>query len=198
MGFCLTDMTEPDTGMTLLIPRSNTWHEPLMIPSRPTAAGAAARPVEGLGAAASGFAPQGPVYGPGKEHVGYHPPGAVQLRMRAGDAFLFESRTYHSAGHNVNLAGPAKLAIFAYSYCWVAPDAYLRLYQGREQPESALLEGFGDAARQLLGAKPTTALVAWGERHGLGERLRALQSPQWVREGEAVAGGDHARGHARL
>ena len=32
IGYCLTDFSTPDSGMTLMIPGSNSWHHPLPIP----------------------------------------------------------------------------------------------------------------------------------------------------------------------
>ena len=32
IGYCLTDFSTPDSGMTLVIPNSNSWHYPLPIP----------------------------------------------------------------------------------------------------------------------------------------------------------------------
>ena len=32
IGYCLTDFSAPDSGMTLMIPGSNSWHHPLPIP----------------------------------------------------------------------------------------------------------------------------------------------------------------------
>ena len=32
IGYCLTDFSTPDSGMTLVVPNSNSWHHPLPIP----------------------------------------------------------------------------------------------------------------------------------------------------------------------
>ena len=97
--------------------------------------------------------------------------------LRAGDAFLFESRIYHAAGLNFT-DQVAKVAIYGYHYSWIKPDYYLRHYNGRLQPDAALLEKLDDAGRQLLDAGEGTdgrsapngihwPLVEWAEHHGV-------------------------------
>ena len=54
------------------------------------------------------------------------PYGAQAMNIRAGSAFLFEQRTYHSIGHN--WAGfPRKTAFFGYGYRWVKPMDYIAM-----------------------------------------------------------------------
>ena len=97
--------------------------------------------------------------------------------LRAGDAFLFESRIYHAAGLNFT-DQVAKVAIYGYHYSWIKPDYYLRHYNGRLQPDAVLLEKLDDAGRQLLDAGEGTdgrsapngihwPLVEWAEHHGV-------------------------------
>ena len=95
--------------------------------------------------------------------------------LRAGDAFLFESRIYHAAALNFT-DQVAKVVIYGYHYSWVKPDYYLRYYNGRLQPEAPLLEKLDDIGRQLLDAAEGTdgrsapngihwPLVEWAEHH---------------------------------
>ena len=95
--------------------------------------------------------------------------------LRAGDAFLFESRIYHAAALNFT-DQVAKVVIYGYHYSWVKPDYYLRHYNGRLQPEAPLLEKLDDIGRQLLDAAEGTdgrsapngihwPLVEWAEHH---------------------------------
>ena len=97
--------------------------------------------------------------------------------LRAGDAFLFESRIYHAAALNFT-DQVAKVVIYGYHYSWVKPDYYLRHYNGRLQPEAPLLEKLDDIGRQLLDAAEGTdgrsapngihwPLVEWAEHHNV-------------------------------
>ena len=97
--------------------------------------------------------------------------------LRAGDAFLFESRIYHAAALNFT-DQVAKVVIYGYHYSWVKPDYYLRHYNGKLQPDAALLEKLDDIGRQLLDAEEGTdgraapngihwPLVEWAEQHGV-------------------------------
>ena len=97
--------------------------------------------------------------------------------LRAGDAFLFESRIYHAAALNFT-DQVAKVVIYGYHYSWVKPDYYLRHYNGRLQPDVVLLEKLDDVGRQLLDAGEGTdgrsapngihwPLVEWAEHHGV-------------------------------
>jgi ectoine hydroxylase-related dioxygenase (phytanoyl-CoA dioxygenase family) len=105
------------------------------------------------------------------------PPEFDEPILRAGDAFLFESRTYHAAGLNFT-DRVAKVAMFGYHYRWVKPDYYLRYYNNRLQPDTELLSHLSDIGRQLLGAEEDTqgrsdpngvhwTLKEWAEQHGL-------------------------------
>jgi ectoine hydroxylase-related dioxygenase (phytanoyl-CoA dioxygenase family) len=95
------------------------------------------------------------------------PTGAVALELRAGDAYLFESRTFHSIGENYTSV-PRKCLMMGYSYGWISPLDY-------DVQPPWLLEKISDPiSRQLVGAekdkesrvKPD-ALAAWTERHGV-------------------------------
>ena len=70
--------------------------------------------------------------------------GAQSMNVRAGDAFIFEQRTWHAAG--CNWSDRERKTIFVgYAYRWVKPMDYV------EMPE-AMLARCNPVQRQLLGA----------------------------------------------
>lgn len=100
------------------------------------------------------------------------PPGMVEPLLRAGDALLFENRTWHAAGDN--RSGRArKTAMIGYSHRWMRPDDY-------DRQEDALLARCSPLQRCLLDASninyradcsfaPTgdaTLLEQWAAAHG--------------------------------
>ena len=104
--------------------------------------------------------------------------------LKAGDAFLFESRTYHAPALNFTNS-IAKSIIYGYHYRWIKPDYYLRYYNGKQQPVQDLLEKMDDVTRQLLGACTDTAgrtapdgiewpIREWSENYNIALK----QSPQ--------------------
>ena len=97
--------------------------------------------------------------------------------LKAGDAFLFESRTYHAPAPNYTNQ-IAKVVIFGYHYRWIKPDHYMRYYNNTLQPEDKLLEATTDLGRQLLGATKDSdnreapdgidwPIREWAKLHGL-------------------------------
>jgi ectoine hydroxylase len=142
MGYCLTDMDDPNTGATLFASGSNLQQEPLVIP---------------------------------KDQI--HPEKFIEPVLKAGDAFLFESRIYHGAAINT-LDRIAKIAMFGYHYTWVRPDYYLHFHDGEAQPSAAVLENLDDIGRQLLRATADSQgreapngidwpIAEWAEKHGM-------------------------------
>ena len=114
-----------------------------------------------------------------------HPPEYEEVFMKPGDAFLFESRTYHAPGINCQKE-TAKVVIYGYHFRWVKADYYLHYYNDRRQPDEQLTEKLDDIGRQLLGACTDTKgnfdpnghewpLREWASGHGLPE-----QSPHTV------------------
>ena len=72
-----------------------------------------------------------------------HPRGAIQMNVKAGSAFIFEQRTYHSVGKN--WAGfPRKTVFVGYGYRWVKPMDYISI------PEELIAKA-NPIQRQLLG-----------------------------------------------
>ena len=72
------------------------------------------------------------------------PRGAVSMNVEAGDAFIFEQRTWHGIG--CNWSGSARKTIFiGYAYRWIKPMDYVVM------PE-AMLSRCSPIQRQLLGA----------------------------------------------
>ncbi len=95
------------------------------------------------------------------------PDGAVELELRAGDAFLFESRTFHRIGLN-RTDVPRKCLMMGYSYGWISPLDY------DVQPDWLLEKVTDPIARQLVGGNknPSTivdpwALREWAEKYGV-------------------------------
>ncbi len=70
--------------------------------------------------------------------------GAVSMNVNAGDAFIFEQRTWHAAGRNWS-DRERKTIFVGYAYRWVKPMDYV------EMPK-AMLARANPIQRQLLGA----------------------------------------------
>jgi hypothetical protein len=87
------------------------------------------------------------------------------LRLNAGDAFLFENRIYHTAAPNLS-DRVSKVLMYGYAYRWMRPEVYL------EVPDECLLQRADPITRQLLGGyrdvdTPPWALQHWARRHGV-------------------------------
>ena len=52
--------------------------------------------------------------------------GAISMNINAGDAFLFEQRTWHGIGHNWS-GLPRKTIFMGYAYRWVKPMDYIAM-----------------------------------------------------------------------
>jgi ectoine hydroxylase len=75
--------------------------------------------------------------------AGTHPPGAIPVLARAGDAILFDRRIWHARGTNIS-PRTRRVVFFAYTPRWIAQ---------RETPPTGLLEHEPSALRrQLLGS----------------------------------------------
>ena len=95
------------------------------------------------------------------------PAGAIEPELQAGDAFLFENRTFHRQGLNLT-ARTRKVLMMGYSYAWLSPNDYIvqdREFLDRVQEPIEL---------QLLGALRTSntqiddgPLRAWALRHSV-------------------------------
>ncbi len=87
------------------------------------------------------------------------------LRLNAGDAFLFENRIFHSATPNRS-SRVSKTLMFGYSYRWMKPEVYLEMLDPR------YLRKADPVKRQLLGEYRDVdtqpwALERWAKRHGV-------------------------------
>ena len=74
--------------------------------------------------------------------------GAISMNVNAGDAFLFEQRTYHGIGHNWS-GLPRKTIFMGYAYRWVKPMDYIMMPDdlvGRCNPIQKQLLGVVDDA----------------------------------------------------
>lgn len=85
------------------------------------------------------------------------------LKLKAGDAFLFENRIFHTAAPNRS-DRISKVLMYGYAYRWMKPEVYL------EVPHKRHLEKADPVTRQLLGGyrdvdTPPWALQRWAERH---------------------------------
>jgi ectoine hydroxylase-related dioxygenase (phytanoyl-CoA dioxygenase family) len=86
------------------------------------------------------------------------------LRLSAGDAFLFENRIFHTAAPNLS-DRVSKVLIYGYAYRWMKPEVYL------ESPNEQQL-GLDPITGQLVGGyrdvdTPPWALRRWAKRHGV-------------------------------
>jgi ectoine hydroxylase len=87
------------------------------------------------------------------------------LRMNAGDAFLFENRIFHTATPNRSQR-TSKVLMYGYSYRWMKTECYLEI------PDKGHLAKADPVARQLLGEYRDVdtqpwALQRWAKRHGV-------------------------------
>lgn len=87
------------------------------------------------------------------------------LVLKAGDAFLFENRIFHTAAPNRS-GRVSKVLMYGYAYRWMKPEVYL------EAPDERLLARADPVRRQLLGGyrdvdTPPWALRRWAKRHGV-------------------------------
>lgn len=111
------------------------------------------------------------------------PPGQIDpvgvevcdLQAKAGDAILFENRTFHTAAPNLS-DRTSKVLIYGYTYRWMKQEIYL------DNPDPRELAHLDPMMRQLLGEcgdidAPPWALLRWAERHGI-----AVNPVQWTRE----------------
>ena len=87
------------------------------------------------------------------------------LKLNAGDAFLFENRIFHTAAPNLS-DRVSKVLMYGYAYRWMKPEVYL------EVPDQNSLEKADPIQRQLLGGyrdidTQPWALERWARRHNV-------------------------------
>jgi ectoine hydroxylase-related dioxygenase (phytanoyl-CoA dioxygenase family) len=87
------------------------------------------------------------------------------LRLNAGDAFLFENRIFHTAAPNRS-DRVSKVLMYGYAYRWMKPEVYL------EVPDPNNLAKADPIQRQLLGGyrdidTQPWALERWAKRHNV-------------------------------
>jgi ectoine hydroxylase-related dioxygenase (phytanoyl-CoA dioxygenase family) len=106
------------------------------------------------------------------------PDNAIELELNAGDAFFFESRTWHRVGLN-RTEVPRKCLMMGYSYAWISPLDY------DVQPQWLLEKVTDPIARQLIGAEKNSqkeidysALMEWAEKYGL-QRSSEIDFERW-------------------
>ena len=94
--------------------------------------------------------------------------------LRAGDAYFFENRIYHSTGLNFT-DKTAKIVIYGYHYTWLKPEGYLLHYNDRQQPDEDVLKNVDELGKQFLGGGGGAA-AQWATEHN----LKLEQAPQVV------------------
>jgi ectoine hydroxylase-related dioxygenase (phytanoyl-CoA dioxygenase family) len=87
------------------------------------------------------------------------------LKLNAGDAFLFENRIFHTATPNRS-DRVSKVLMYGYSYRWMKTEVYL------EVPDKQYLAKADPITRQLLGEYRDVdtqpwALQRWAKTHGV-------------------------------
>ena len=100
--------------------------------------------------------------------------GYAEPLLRAGDAYFFENRIYHTTGLNFT-DKTAKIVIYGYHYAWLKPEGYLLYYNDRQQPDEDVLEKVDDLGKQFLGGGGGAA-AQWATEHN----LELEQEPQVV------------------
>jgi ectoine hydroxylase-related dioxygenase (phytanoyl-CoA dioxygenase family) len=96
------------------------------------------------------------------------------LELKAGDAFLFENRIFHTAAPNLSNR-TSKVFMYGYSYRWMKPEIYLEPAPDRQKCG-------GGVTWQLLGGYRDIdtipwALERWAKRHNV-----APTPVPWTRE----------------
>lgn len=87
------------------------------------------------------------------------------LKLNAGDAFLFENRIFHTAAPNLS-DRVSKVFMYGYAYRWMKPEIYL------EPPDYRQLGNVEPVIWQLLGGYRDIdtlpfALERWAKRHNV-------------------------------
>ncbi len=94
--------------------------------------------------------------------------------LKAGDAYFFENRIYHTTGQNYT-DKTAKVVIYGYHYAWIKPEGYLLYHNDRQQPDEDVLQNVDDLGKQFLGGGGGAA-SQWAAEHN----LKIEQEPQVV------------------
>lgn len=126
VGYCLSDFTEPNSGVTLFVPGSHKLRQQLRF-----------------------------------DKGDLDPPHFVEPSLRAGDAYLFSTSTYHTPAVNFTKEA-AKGLLVSYAYNWWAHRHPL--------PEEKTLESMDEIKAQLFGKEfhgADVPLRKWGKAHGL-------------------------------
>ena len=101
------------------------------------------------------------------------------LRLNAGDAFIFENRIFHTATPNRSNR-TSKVLMYGYSYRWMKPEVYL------EVPDKALLAKAAPVARQLLGEYRDVDTVPWALQHWARKNGVLPETVPWTVEVDEV------------
>ena len=97
------------------------------------------------------------------------PEEKVDPILNAGDAILFENRTFHSAAPNLS-GRVSKVIMYGYAYRWMRPDINLDLLD----TNAPWLRELSEIDKQLVGAdgyhdliNPARPLLEWAHTHGV-------------------------------
>ncbi|HEX5732707.1 MAG TPA: phytanoyl-CoA dioxygenase family protein [Blastocatellia bacterium] len=97
------------------------------------------------------------------------------LRLKAGDALLFENRIFHTASPNRS-DRVSKVLMYGYSYRWMKPEVYL------EVPDNRLLEKADPIVYQLLGGYRDVDTVPWALQRWAKRHNACAESVPWTVE----------------
>lgn len=91
------------------------------------------------------------------------PPGAIHLKMNAGDCLVFENRVRHSRGHNTS-GYTRKCILVGYTFKWIMP---LDSLDGFEVPDDSLSPVARDLLPRPYGVAGNGALEDLCHRHSV-------------------------------
>ncbi|MDP6594999.1 MAG: phytanoyl-CoA dioxygenase family protein [Candidatus Poribacteria bacterium] len=132
VAYCLTDFSLPNSGVTHLVAGSHRLTAPLRFQRT------------------SATQPEADV----------DPPNTIEPQLQSGDAYLFNTLTYHASG--VNFRGQvAKIVMATYAYHWWGGTTY--------SPDPSVFQQVDAIGGQLLGRRSDgeQPLVEWARQHGI-------------------------------
>ena len=104
---------------------------------------------------------------------GVDPVSAIDLCLKAGDAFLFENRIFHTSAPNLSFR-TSKVIILGYSYRWMGGR---KKNMKQVQPDEVILDQVNPIQQQLLGGN-SDAIIHWAREN----KFDPSASFQWTME----------------
>ena len=104
---------------------------------------------------------------------GVDPVSAIDLCLKAGDAFLFENRIFHTSAPNLSFR-TSKVIILGYSYRWMGGRKNNMM---QVQPDEVILGQVNPIQQQLLGGN-SDAIIHWARPY----KFYPSASFQWTME----------------